>query len=116
MAYPVVKQHPLGWSWTIVRFGVVYGREESLEGDGFCGGEKGHWGGEGEVVVVIEQVVLCKIRIRNGLADGFEIVSELNFAYSAVLLANITVILLLCTPLISILPPSIFGGERDYKQ
>lgn len=37
------------------------------------------------MVVVIEQVVLRLIRARSGLADSFEITSELNFAYSALL-------------------------------
>jgi hypothetical protein len=59
----VVKVHPFGGSWVVEGFGVVHGREEGLESDGLRGGEQGHCRGEGRVVVVIEQVVLSRIRV-----------------------------------------------------
>ena len=61
MADTVVKKHPFCGGWTVVRFPVVYGREEGLKSDGLRGGEKGHGRGEDGVVVVIEQVVVGKI-------------------------------------------------------
>lgn len=56
MADSVVKKHPFGGSWAIVRFRKVYGRQKCLEGDGFRWSEEGHGGGRTGVVVVIEQV------------------------------------------------------------
>ena len=58
----MVEKHPLGGGWAVDRLRVVYGREETLEGDGLRRGEDGHGRGR-DGVVVIEQVVLSKIKV-----------------------------------------------------
>lgn len=80
-----MEKHPFGRGWTIVRFGVVYGRQKRLEGDGFRRSEKGHGGGADGMVVVIEQVVLrARSESEADWRMGFEITSELNLTCSAV--------------------------------
>lgn len=63
MADSAVEEQPFGGGWAMDRLGIVYGREERLEGDGLRGGENGHGRGEDGMVVVIEQVLLSQIRV-----------------------------------------------------